>query len=418
MNKFSPGRRWFFISLALFTTGIYAGTVEHLNFNYKRDRVDAGRAGMQVKACRSLTDPITLRFEVADVDSYGEQINLKINGEDINGIIAPFRKDASFNHPFTISSSVSMQGYWVSYQRITKKNPYCFYMYEQDGSDLKKLIPKLPGSFFCKIYEPLADGPVYNYNNDIKYAPPEVQDAWNRGDVDYFRKHIFYYDEERGPDTPQSNSDDPDNVLKTHNITSPGFFKGVKDVRQYDDSLPFWSGNYSFHTFVSGYNNFTLSQRNIQSVELTILRKRDNKTMSFRWGRFDARNERNLNILRLTLSGSDTELVKPASGQSDESDQYQTLAFYTGKQSFYRGTLVPGGGLTDEYRSHIPPLSLPASIEGDINLVNTDSITLKLKRDNGGNYTAWFYGQPLQFSDFNFAGRTVLTASQVKDTCY
>ncbi|EIP3426026.1 hypothetical protein LSE82_004878 [Salmonella enterica] len=435
-HNISLMKRGILLSLILMSPEILAAEKsENLNFHYTKGTADGvGRIGQQVRACRSLTDPITVKFVLDNVDSRNEQINLKINGKDIKSIIEPFRESASFIHPFTLSSSSKISGIWGVmketqpdyYDKLTeKKEPYCFDSRRQVRPDAVVpfgllSIPYTGDTFSPWCYYPkrIIDGPVYNNEKPLSEAPEEVQYAVRNGNKQYFFDHIFY---KKGVYTkvPVPGSSHP--IRQEFRFDGP--FDEVSNAGELDYTLPYEHSSDATDTRLSGFMDLHLSQRNIQSVELTILRKKDKKAISFRWSRFDTGSEAHTNILRLKLSG-DTGLVKPASGQSDAEDMYLNNGFYapyktkTAPNTFYRGTLVSYNGLNDKYTSHTPLLSLPASIEGDINLVNTDSITLELKRDDTGNYMAWFYGQPLQFSDVIFAGKMVATAKTVRDECY
>lgn len=434
INKFSLKKKCFFISLILLAPEIQAES-DSVLFNYIASEpfTQAQRSVLETRACRSLTDPIKVRLLLDKVDSSGELISLKINGKEINTVIEPFKEGVTFIKPFEITSSSNISGQWVTMSEgtpkyvtvIDKSEPYCFSILKVSVDRVYPLglIPIFPGSpfhYLCIGGDNVErkEGPVFDPDKGEKEAPDEVKNEVNVGNKLYFYSHTFY---KKGTPRKILIGYNNDAVPLYHDLDNP-IIQDVKDVNEYNQLFPYFNSVDAIHTFLTGSVDLLLSERNVQSVELTVSQRKDGKSASFKWNRVNANDENTLNILRLALS-DDTGLVKPASGQSDAEDIYLKNGFYTSQgnttpNTFYRGTLVTSAGLNEKYASNITPLSLSASTGGDINLVNTDSITLRLKRDDAGNYTAWFYGQPLQFSDVIFAGKKVATAKMVRDTCY
>ncbi|OSJ90432.1 hypothetical protein, partial [Salmonella enterica] len=185
------------------------------------------------------------------------------------------------------------------------------------------------------------------------------------------------------------------------------------------------SGSCSF-TFPTGKGNHgnliqdgaaflvKLNNRNISALTLTLVY--DKTTYTWKWRRDDSLMIRNRLYLAQVNGGG---AVLPAG--IDASDPYNNF-YKNGTPIFYRGTLVTDGSLNmDSYNDYIKkviPLSLPANKQGDINLVNTDSLTFTLGAGNNGAPTLRVFGQPLKFAPLTVNGKEAASAMQVRNACY
>lgn len=450
MKKFSisPENKGILFSLLLLPQGIMAA--ENLNFNYTRDSLSLPpRVSLQVKACHKLTDPIKIRFVVRDIDVRDDRVTLKINGLDLSGNIAPFKDKTTFIIPFKIDyteETTQTVGFVVP-GRPSKapvyryEQPYCF-------SNL----------FWSNSYGSIYGGRTFGY------SPISVNNYLCETKVKTGIGYYFDYEQ------PLELIDDPvvykvlrwkksvDNEIRDFFEGQNFFFKkkilvspGVKGVRDIDDKITYAPDSYkgtagSIEKLmepndkkmpsnskainfirVNGGINYDVSQRNITSIELKIVKK-GGKENVFRWERSkNVNDEKTQNVLKIISPGTVISLPS-ADTLLPEEDMYSKLNFYTtgAKNSVFRGTLASSLDLSDAYENYVKnriPLSLPADKSGgkrgDINLVNTDSITLVVSKDNKtGEYSVVTYGVPLKFSDVISAGKQVASALSVRNVCY
>ncbi|ECD7244841.1 hypothetical protein LVO39_005315 [Salmonella enterica] len=108
-----------------------------------------------------------------------------------------------------------------------------------------------------------------------------------------------------------------------------------------------------------------------------------------------------------------------------ENDPYKGASFYTRDvaSGYFRGTLVAGKSLNSTYTDYnkFMPLSLPPATPGDINLVNTDSLTFKIGMTNGtagGDPMVTVFGQPLKFGPLYAGDKEMISAMKVRNACY
>ncbi|ECU9385506.1 TPA: hypothetical protein ACIVB1_001859 [Salmonella enterica subsp. diarizonae serovar 61:l,v:z35] len=446
-----------------------------LNFNYNRPSslsLDP-RLSLQTRGCLSLVDPmkVNIRFQNG-IDVSGLKVNVKVKGAPASRNYVLYTPAAAtlsrqrsndntgIDDSFLVPWSVVTNGKAQLTGQYTVQTPYKkWYTYERPfcfkaGHTLSGAQAQPTDAFntggLIPIYQ--TGHPPYVYSNG------RGKDLGNRGDCSFING---YEEIHTGPtyDTPSTPEDNtpytgywPDyNVLPSYIRDSvlnrvfyrdkllhevfPNSYNDNDDINNTVDpvkqntsevswDLPLAGGNreYNKMTLKEGGFDLTLANRNISELTLTVTNDKTGKSSVFTWKRDDSGNKLLNNTLSLmNKSDASTGLLKPGVIQ-DGSDAYKASNFYTDgvKQDYFRGTLVDQELLSPVYTNFVKgtPLSLPAVSQGSINVVSTDSLTIRLGQNNG-EYNASIYGQPLKFAPVKTADGTVLsTAQQVRDACY
>ncbi|HGA5940633.1 TPA: hypothetical protein ACIS3Y_003136 [Salmonella enterica subsp. enterica serovar Saintpaul] len=455
MNHFSQTRIWTVLSLALLSPVLQAASDNNdisLDFNYTRS-TDAlslePRLGLTARACHSMADPIDIKFDFGQMYPAPSAIHLELKGKDYTKGYAAFRpapggrtvtdvhNDPDFKVPWGGHVSGHIEGYNVI--------PVPVYNYP-----------------FCFAHDHLLNGHIDKLNNTYGYWPifrpdyfKEVSRYWQTPapagisqDVYDLSQWTFYcsnrksaadagdYAQELVWGDPRDNA--PNNEIKHQVSLNEGFltsnlfyisrtFSSASDplnpVRNYDFSghdvsylFPFDRKNGNWVNINNGHFLFRLNNRNIKSMTLTIPSDYDKGYKSvWTWRRDGDSNT-------LSLIKSANTVMSPVSNQ-DSSDPYSILGFYkNAAQSHFKGTLVAKSSLNENFKKHIPPLSLPAATDGDINLANTDSLTFSMGKPSlqggTGNWTLSVLGQPLKFAPLYINDKEVVSAIQVRNACY
>ncbi|EKC2495413.1 hypothetical protein OOO55_004559 [Salmonella enterica] len=438
-------------SLVLLSPGVMAA--ESLNFNYTLPGALSlePRLGLQTRACHALSDPMKIKFIVKDIDPANDVVNLKVNGSDVSSAMVPFKDNVNFIIPFKVdytgSTTQTMQvvlpGTPAQAEKTEPTNGYCFLNVQisswsaTGGGKTFGYPPLTPGQLdsgwgkmvgdHCRQRLKDARNKMYfDYDKPLSEADPEVQKMISQGPgvgipflVQTQHNAFFKGRTIISPAVPAGPEIHNDLTL------SPDSYNGTTGVVNQDitvHSSP-QSGIKGVNFIkVNGEIDFDISQRNISSIELKIVKKGGEENV-LRWARSNINDETTKNVLKLMSTGTITSAPSVGSNLLVD-DMYSKNDFYTAgaKNGVFRGTLASRSDLNDSYKVYVEdntPLSLPAGSRGDINLVNTDSVTLEVTKNNQtGEYSVLAYGVPLQFSDVLSAGKTVASAMSVRNICY
>ncbi|HFW1990873.1 TPA: hypothetical protein ACIA3T_004647 [Salmonella enterica subsp. enterica serovar Saintpaul] len=463
MNRFSQVRRWGILSLVLLSPEILAG--ENLNMDYS----GAGkfslepRLGLTARACHSLADPIDIKFEFGEMLA-PDAIYLKLNGENYTkgyavlnpvsggGTVADARKDPDFQVPWHVHISGNVQGNYakpVSTQAIpdSYNYPFCF----AHGHPYNSYADWVHNSYgYFPIFRPEYFNDVSKYYQmstpDANAIPQEKYnwDNWNRyckgrktaaENGNYAPNLVWGDPKDKAPNNEIKHQVALNEEFLMKNLfyisRTPGTPAGVTyantrlgPVRDYDSrfnevsySFPIDSVNDDLVFLESGHFSVKLDNRNITSMTLTIF---SNYSQGYKSVWTWSRDGDNHALMRLAKTGNIG--IDPVSNQ-DNSDPYSVLGFYKKQAlSHFKGTLVAASSLTDGFKNHVPPLSLPPASDGDFSLVNTDSLTFSIgqPRVGGGqgNWTLSVLGQPLKFAPLYINNKEAVSAMQMRNACY
>lgn len=441
MNHMSLNRKWILFSLVLLSPAILAA--ENLNFNYTR--ADAlsmdSRLGLQAKACHSKGDPMDIRVRFDSISVGG-----------------------SFNVTLAIQGAEYPKSYSVFTKAVQSK---------QSGADPDFMVPwrinvkgRASGSYTLKVHNPgtsEAWGDIFCFSTGGAPFPDRNQYPHTAGlkpifsDDPRYKKYCSnkpliyndYYSWGGNPETtdiPGKYKDDyppenPGNLLRpdqrflignikfftSHTPAKPatddwatsGFGNSVE--KEFSDKkfiyrFPLGAENNKGVHVDNGDFLLRLNNRNISALTLTVTYGGVSEVWSWKAANDDAYKN------RLYLNHQAGLGIKPSS--SDASDPYLINKFYK-ENRYYKGTLTPGVYLTSAYTDYIRnimPLSLPSTSDGEINLVNTDSLifTIGQTPSSGGYESILFraYGQPLKFAPLTVNGKEVASAMQVRNACY
>ncbi|EDM3692339.1 hypothetical protein CSM81_22780 [Salmonella enterica subsp. enterica serovar Infantis] len=441
-------------SLVLLSPGVMAA--ENLNFNYTRAGTISlePRFGLQVRGCHSLTDPVTINVKLKDLSTKNLAISLALNGETVRTSYAVFSssvvKASATNTDFQVPFAVSVRGNVIGIKTTTvpaplnKSKGYCFADGAGDfsaGGDemFAGYSPMKLGGVNAASHCVSANGLFWpdgknGYPNwppekrwFTPYAPGGLNDYYthylnnmtHKTKAEWLVTHYFYSE----PASPESSEEKIEKNYNSVNLNIPGL--GYNIPVHGESALSRSGVNYDDVHLNEGSFLFTVSNRNITSMELDIRDINSGKVSRFKWLR-NTNNEVLANDLVYQNGVNDLLITSP--GQIDSTvlaDPYKSNYFYREGVSagLFRGTLVTEGMLTSGYADYIKtvPLSKPAQSRGAINLVNSDSITMNISqksKDSGGGYTLSIYGQPIKFAPAYFGKSQVLTASQVRNACY
>lgn len=439
-HKISLIKRGILLSLVLLSPKILAA--ENLNFNYTRpDALSLEpRLGLQAKACHSKGDPmdIWVHFDSINVGSIFN-VTLSIQGADYPKSYSVFTKtvqskqsgaDPDFMIPWRVNVKGGASGNYisnVSYPAGPDEWGDVFCFSDIDFFPDRSIYPHTAG------LQPIFSGdPRYE-----KYCgnKPLIYEPYYSWDGDPKTTNI---PEKYKGDYPGEN---PDNLLRPDQRFLIGnikfFTKHKKGEPAFDRIEPVgfnnsvdkeFAGNSFTYRFPLGVENnmgvnidngdflLRLNNRNISELTLTVSNRGSSDVWIWKAANDDAYKN------RLYLNHQESLGIKPSS--SDVSDPYLINKFYKGNR-YYKGTLTSDVYLTPaytEYIQNIIPLSLPSTSDGEINLVNTDSLIFTIgKTPNTGGYGSLLfraYGQPLKFAPLTVNGKEVASAMQIRNACY
>lgn len=424
----------------------------------------SSHSALQVKACHALSDPITVRLVVNDVDTLQDTINLKINGSPVDRFISPFKDGADFSIPFKVNVSgdteqVVMNKTARPYNNAditcySKDNPsntvkkngtlqflngvdYTYGLSPIRGFVSATSVPDTKQDKECRDkVNKLGFAEIYHFDpyEPLDKADPVVQKNLKLGEaaaVEFLtgpRAFWFVTDTTRPLDANPALTNQVGDVVKNlYNDSNLVDVNTTVDNRYPHLMDASWSK-------VKGAIKYDITQRNINNIELTISERTGGiwflhaavKVSKFKWTRLNPDDEKTRNVLRLTLDGNAGVITSQSGLLSFPEDKYSENNFYETKSGMgiSRGTLVPATKLNDAYDKYVKntqnyPLSLPAVNDGDINLVNTEEIVIFVSKDHDSDkYSALVYGQPLQFSDILSGKRLLAPAGAVRNTCY
>ncbi|ECA3795531.1 hypothetical protein EKG95_27880 [Salmonella enterica subsp. enterica serovar Aqua] len=435
-----------------------------------------------------VSDILVYNLETPASDFAGLQIRLKVRGAayeksyDVFSVPGSSGKkmntDADFLIPWSVSASGivsgqngAIQGRHSEPEKVTYGDPFCFTDYPGFTNPIGYIntyhyIPvyrnspwvqgydrsvfnercNLPGHEFKGNVTEEDGGGQYYWPSSSKYpaypgrAPDYIQrkiDA-EKNDPDYdslYMQHpylvktLFFRTKYVIPAKP---------AYPHFSVTQEGGFKDapVAKLQAISNSPDTYivplSTDYHWSTLLDNGNvAVTLGNRNISSLSLSLIQYKSGdggtkNSYTFEW----VRDTADSNVLH--YQGKSGDLNNIQVGDNDSStDPYAAHQFYPPNTSgFFKGTLVNGGALTQAYRDYVDnimPLSLPPDVTGDINLVNTDSLTITIgngnikanKIDMGNtSYNLTITGQPLKFAPLRVNGKEVASAMQMRNACY
>ncbi|EBX2067780.1 hypothetical protein DRE43_24650 [Salmonella enterica subsp. enterica serovar Java] len=445
-------KRWLFISLVLLSPEIFAGlSNDGLVLDYTRADVSGldPRLSKLAKACHTLTDPMVIHVLFGPMSTQYMKVTMTVYGNKAGKGYAVYSSsgaglkkntaDPDLVVPWVVSNKGSASG--IVYNDVTTPDyhtvyddPFCF------SGEVVSLAPDFNISgHHPPIYRdsprPYDDGSgsgMYkkfcanlqrenggeNTYWEIFDNPPEaVREGLKKPWGEYQGKYLFYRHKE---DKPTGTS--------SHHTESQDFSPSV-DQSGGSDSVPGVVLNFPVYKEGSGYSNITkgkflvtLDNRNVTSLELDISQNVPGHEPShavFRWQRSEGLS----NVLAFQGMTQQSRLM-PAG--DIENDPYKGASFYARDvaSGYFRGTLVAGKSLNStytDYINNIMPLSLPPATPGDINLVNTDSLTFKIGMTNGttgGDPTVTVFGQPLKFGPLYAGDKEIANAMKVRNACY
>ncbi|ECD0914502.1 hypothetical protein EU918_21650 [Salmonella enterica subsp. enterica serovar Poona] len=448
------------LSLILLSPEILAAT-ENLNFNYTR--ADASsldpRLSKLAKACHTLTDPLNINVQFGGMNTQNTRVKMTVYGSNAGkgyavytlpgspgkpapgtvnraalkssttdpDLLVPFglsvKGQASLHVSQMVTGTVHETRYvdQFCFSKSTFRDIHSFP--DSDGAppiyDNPPYTPGLGSSDYQKYclgftrVNPPNKGDTY-WPHYGKETPAPVAAGIRKPWDEYLGKYVFYRGKEDNVDT---------GVVETHEESkdlNPTVDEGITALSsEYD--FPVYAKDTTTSALNGGNFNLELFNRDVTSLELEIRDVHPGYPPSvnvFTW----KRDNSYLNNV-LAFQGVTRHELPQEPGGDIKNDPYQT--FYKNvSQSYFRGTLVDDSALNQKYKDHINnimPLSLPAKSPGDINLVNTDSLTFKIKMLNGtagGDYQVTVYGQPLKFGPLYTGSKMALSAMQVRDACY
>ncbi|ECC4968157.1 hypothetical protein Q8D23_004556 [Salmonella enterica] len=400
-------------SLVLLSPGVMAA--ENLNFNYTR----AGalslepKLSLQARACHSKGDPININFRLNGLRLSTPHITLEIKGQSYSKSYSVFPATKSmagksgagdFTVPFSIKKNGTASGtnvVTVHHDAVRAQFGTKFCFFNVGGH----LIAFMEGSRGYKrecVNRALVLDGRWNWGGNPNVGAPQPDYISD----DMIGKYIFFtsytpgkpaWDEQKWQDVSGPVSDNGDVVSELSGYALP--------IPQLTDE-----GNFTFN----------LSNRNITTLKL-YFKVSGQVVGSWLW----EKSKDNPNILRLTYTNPVLiSMISPGPADSN-SDPYARNHFYTGN-SFYKGTLASGNSLNQKYTDYIKniiPLSLPSDSNGNINLVNTDSLSFVLQKNGDPDASQGFmklsvFGQPLQFGPLKVNDKDVASAMQIRNACY
>lgn len=455
MNQVSVSRKWMLFFLVLLSPEILAA--DNLNFNYKR----AGtlslepRLGLQARACHSKGDPINIEFKFSEL-SPPPKIELRISGDNYTKgysvfrtasgiVVADARTDPDFQVPWRVRTSGQVTGQVAQNSPAVQEKwnyPFCFDVNHPGNFNDLAMSAHTMGLF--PVFRPdyFADGHTYwqitKPPGDSRTQEQFNWDEWSRwcSNKSVYHDPVVLWNGDPKDGIPQEIKHQIDIAPEVWTFLVPRVFFVSHTPGQAEGSGPdVWVAlgqprpgdsrdpDYIYHFPINNSNDkkptvlthgefsFRLDNRNIKLLKLTL--KSNGIESVWTW----SRSADNTSWLHLSKTGNLP--IEQVNNLNDSSDPYSVSNFYTRTQSYFKGTLVAKSFLKGGFTNHVPPLSLPPDSDGDINLVNTDSLTFRIgKAKNNSNWTVSVLGQPLKFAPIYINGKEAVSAMQVRDACY
>lgn len=460
-----------FTFLVLLSSGSMAA--DNLNFNYMRTDAPSlePQLGLQARACLSKTEPMDIHFQFKPMLTKNIKITLTVDGAPVSKSYAVFSSaaksinvagskntDPDFQVPWAVSvvgGAVTVVGSGLkpdvgSGHPESYTGEFCF----SDG---------YPGnSGFPGIHNPLLN-PSRGYFPLFKSFPRKLLPTYSREfagiNEQFFRdkcgngqRQIILDAAHRWPLPPpiglavpgavQAKLDvwgaeflkegmfflnylpaKPDDNVSVQNTYKPGIIQELTKVPgpvTYTFPISHPDSSLSLNQLEKGNVDLRLNNRNISSLSLTLGTSDGSSVAVWEW------KADNSSKNKLHLTHKSQYPVKPAG--NDNSDIYHINDFYKPEavndvNGYYKGTLVSGSLLNQKYKdfvNNIIPLSLPPDIQGDIDLVNTDSLTFIIgqEQDYNGAFVLSVSGKPLKFGPLIIDNKEIMSAMQVRDACY
>ncbi|EGN2452125.1 hypothetical protein IIF46_004374 [Salmonella enterica] len=466
-------RKWILLSLVLLSPYILAA--ESLNFNYKRaDTLSLEpRLGVQARACHSKADPMDIIFRTDKSMNITKpyKVMLSISGGAYDKNYAVFTSSAknggNIDSDFLVPWSANAKGAAkvnesnsVTIPAVPARNtdPFCF---SDDGPYYYSILypPRYSVAGLLPIFknppyyvDPLGRLTAENFAKKCQKYLTWLEDShselltsidyyWPYGTDLYDHRLVNYTDIKK-----ITGSDAIEREIKAHGKyylqieqSHVVFFSSRTKYQpprteintatlnnNVDETCTTSSCNFTFLTGKGNNGNLIqegglflvkLNNRNITSLTLTLVY--DKETYTWNWQREQDSSSLTSNRLYLVNSTEGRGTVLPKIIDAD--DPYKSF-YKNGDQSFYRGTLVTDGSLNmgtyNDYIKNVIPLSLPSNKTGDINLVNTESLTFSLGAGSNGAPTLGILGQPLKFAPIKVNGKDAASAMQVRNACY
>ncbi|EAB2832362.1 hypothetical protein YS65_000735 [Salmonella enterica subsp. enterica] len=433
------------LSLVLLSPEILAA--ENLNFNYTR--ADASsldpRLSKLAQACHTLTDTMDINVLFGEImDTRNLRVTMTVYGKNagkgysavysLPGTSGKSATDPDLVVPWslTFKGAASLTVEQISTTPVMETvydDPFCFSLKTPQGNSIYANSNKMP-----PIYSqpPYAKG--YSNKDFKKYCwdfnrvnPDNREDTYwpnydERPDViakgmakswgEYQGKYMFYrhkYSTDSGATEQHSNWS---NIEQS--VDAAGGSSAVPGVV---NEFPIYQKGAANSVLRNGKFLIKLNNRNVTELKLDIENTYLGAHSIFTWKR-DGGYLSNV----LAFQGVQ-EAFEILSAGDIQNDPYQS--FYNdggkGKKAYFRGTLAEAGSLNQKYKDYIKnimPLSLPPAYRGDINLVNTHSLTFKIGSVNTTGTTVTVYGQPLKFGPLYSADKEAVDAMQVRNACY
>lgn len=475
MRNISLKKSVFLISLALFFPEIVASKTLDVNYDNSSDLTLSPRSALQLNACHTKADPMTIHVKFGQMMVPTEKVTLTIEGADYRKSYSVFSdsdvrnratsKDSGFLVPWNVSVRGSAKGSGFVTQNIPGKpeeysGAFCFaegvgnsnlisgssrfyynnendyYLYPLfkdglpaeimnnstfDANELNKqqFADNCQGRNLTKdLGHVWKDGPQFGQTN----IPNNIKSAMNdSGDpAAFLGKGIFYMSHADGiPDSSQQNSKSFETQANNDSLPANTVY-----------TFPISDPNGSGETLLNqGDFVLTLNNRNISKLTLKI------GETAWSWEADNNNGAGNdLYLHKVTdypisiglddpaLNGSYNPLKSEGNVLPDNFYVNDYLA-----KSYFRGTLVKASALSQTYTDYINqavPLSLPPTDDGTINIVNTDSLTFIIgqnrvsPRGAFSNYYLRVSGQPLKFAPFVQNGNEVVSAMKFRNACY
>ncbi|EGY8942351.1 hypothetical protein JEG22_002968 [Salmonella enterica subsp. diarizonae serovar 60:r:z] len=432
------------LSLVLLSPEILAA--ENLNFNYTR--ADASsldpRLSKLAQACHTLTDTMDINVLFGEImDTRNLRVTMTVYGKNagkgysavysLPGTSGKSATDPDLVVPWslTFKGAASLTVEQISTTPVMETvydDPFCF-------SDR---VVSLAGAWnYLNNYLPIFDSPPYYYSEpgafqtycfgfthenlphvgdgywpDIKKPPENIKEGLKKPFLEYQGKYIFYRHksfEDSGATEQHSNWSNIEQSVDTAG--------GSSAVPGVVNEFPIYQKGAANSVLRNGKFLIKLNNRNVTELKLDIENTYLGAHSIFTWKR-DGGYLSNV----LAFQGVQ-EAFEILSAGDIQNDPYQS--FYNdggkGKKAYFRGTLAEAGSLNQKYKDYIKnimPLSLPPAYRGDINLVNTHSLTFKIGSVNTTGTTVTVYGQPLKFGPLYSADKEAVDAMQVRNACY
>ncbi len=434
------------LSLALLSPEILAA--ENLNFNYTR--ADASsldpRLSKLAQACHTLTDTMDINVLFGEMNTQNVRVVMSVYGKNagkgysavysLPGTSGKSATDPDLVVPWslTFKGAASLTVEQTSTTPVTDTaydDPFCFPDNGQNSNPQwivsKGQIPvydnpPYAGSYGSKDFQKYCmnfnreNGGENTYWPEFQNPPQTVRDGLNKPWDEYQGKYIFYRHKYSYDTGATEQHDSWSDIEQTKDAAG-----GSSSVPGVVNEFPIYKEGTLNSVLRNGKFLIKLNNRNVTRLILDIYYTDLGTHSIFTWKR-DGGYLSNV----LAFQGVQESIAVISAGDI-QNDPYQP--FYNdsvkGSKAYFRGTLVEEGSLNQKYKDYIKnimPLSLPPAYRGDINLVNTHSLTFKIGSANGsaagGSTMVTVYGQPLKFGSLYSADKEAVDAMQVRNACY